>query len=75
MINHWDILGEYHWLINRKINETNEGFLGQVQYHVNKNMKLGVGYNFTSFSDDLRLIGSVNFAESTQASTMFLGSS
>lgn len=53
MIENWDILGEYHWLINREMNEVSQGFLGQAQYHINKNMKLGLGYNFTSFNDDL----------------------
>lgn len=29
------------------------GFLTAVYYHLHKNFKAGVGYNFTDFSDDM----------------------
>lgn len=52
----WDILSEYHWLISDLSNDKNEGCLISLEYHVNKNMKVGVGYNFTNFQDDLVII-------------------
>ncbi len=53
LIQNWDIMGEYHWLISRDAEDMSQGYLASVQYHVNTNMKVGVGYNFTSFDDDL----------------------
>lgn len=53
IVNNWDVLGEYHWLVSNTSHDKKEGCLASVQYHINKNMKVGVGYNFTSFTDDL----------------------
>jgi hypothetical protein len=53
IIKKWDIMGEHHWLISRDAEDMSQGYLVSVQYHVNNNMKVGVGYNFTSFDDDL----------------------
>lgn len=49
----WDVLVEGRHLMADQagINETS--FLGAVYRHVGNNFKVGVGYNFGSFSDDL----------------------
>ncbi|MEI4516500.1 MULTISPECIES: hypothetical protein [unclassified Stenotrophomonas] len=48
----WYALGEYRWL---DVDEggTQSGFLVGVDRDIGANFRLGVGYNFTRFSDDL----------------------
>lgn len=48
----WHALAEYRWLDVRD-GGTKQGFLVGVDRDLNKNFRLGVGYNFTEFSDDL----------------------
>ena len=48
----WDALAEYRWLDVRD-GGTKQGFLVGVDRDLNKNFRIGVGYNFTDFSDDL----------------------
>ena len=50
----WRISGEYHWLISNDDNEKKEGMMMGVDYDIHENLRVGVGYNFTDFSDDLR---------------------
>jgi hypothetical protein len=52
LIKSWDAMAEYHWL-NQENDGTNHGVLLGVYKHIGDNLKLGVGYNFSSFSDDL----------------------
>ncbi len=48
----WHALAEYRWL-DVKDGGTRSGFLVGVDRDINKNFRVGVGYNFTDFSDDL----------------------
>ena len=49
----WDGVAEYRILDVDEADDTRQGVLLSVDRHVNDNMKVGVGYNFTDFSDDL----------------------
>ncbi|WP_407353713.1 hypothetical protein [Luteimonas sp. R10] len=48
----WHALGEYRWL-DVKDGGTRQGFLVGVDRDLNRNFRIGAGYNFTDFSDDL----------------------
>jgi hypothetical protein len=48
----WHALGEYRWL-DVDDGGTRQGFLAGVDRDIGRNFRLGVGYNFTEFSDDL----------------------
>ena len=50
----WDGLAEYRWLRDRDGDNRREGALLGVYRHIGGNLKLGVGYNFTDFSDDIK---------------------
>lgn len=50
----WDALVEGRMLITGWSETTQVGVLAAVYKHMNENFKIGVGYNFGSFSDDLR---------------------
>ena len=52
-IKDWDFLGELRLLDVPSANDQRFGALVGVYRHVNENIKMGVGYNFTDFSDDL----------------------
>ena len=49
----WDALAQYHWMNSDSSQDSQHGALISVDRHVGKNMKIGVGYNFTDFTDDL----------------------
>ena len=49
----WDGLAEYRWLNVEETDELRKGALLGIERHINDNLKVGVGYNFTDFSDDL----------------------
>lgn len=55
----WKVLRHYDWLLELRslraaeLGERRSGFLTAGYYHVNENFKVGIGYNFTDFSDDL----------------------
>ena len=53
IINNWDILVEGRVLHAVEADQTEFGALAAVYRHFGDNMKVGVGYNFGSFSDDL----------------------
>lgn len=53
LINQWDINGEYRVLLNPLANDKKSGFLVAFYYRINPDFKIGAGYNFTDFSDDL----------------------
>ena len=48
----WHALGEYRWL-DVKDGGAKHGFLAGVDRDINKHFRIGAGYNFTRFSDDL----------------------
>ena len=53
MISAWDALLEFRWLDVDEANSTRAGWLAGVDRHFGDHLKLGIGYNFTDFSDDL----------------------
>ena len=53
LTNKWDAMGEYHWMNSKESKDIQHGAMISVDRHVGKNMKVGVGYNFTDFTDDL----------------------
>ena len=50
----WDAMAQYHWLNSDESQDTQHGAILSVDRHIGKNMKIGIGYNFTTFDDDLR---------------------
>lgn len=52
-VHRWDALMEYRLLDLPDAQDRREGSLLGLYRHVGKNIKFGVGYNFTDFSDDL----------------------
>lgn len=53
VVKYWDFLIEGRHLDLPDANDTRNGFLVGMYRHLGSNFKLGVGYNFTEFSDDL----------------------
>jgi outer membrane protein OmpA-like peptidoglycan-associated protein len=53
LVKEWDALVETRRLRVREAEDAQSGFLVGVYRHVTENVKIGVGYNFTNFSDDL----------------------
>ncbi|NVK35220.1 MAG: TonB-dependent receptor [Rhodobacteraceae bacterium] len=53
-IKNWDVLIEGRVLASPSAETTDFGALTAVYRHVGENFKVGLGYNFGSFSDDLR---------------------
>lgn len=49
---HWHALGEYRWL-EVKNGGARQGFLVGLDRDLGTNFRVGMGYNFTDFSDDL----------------------
>ena len=49
----WDGLAEVRTLELPNVNQRRRGALVTIYHHIGKNLKAGVGYNFTDFSDDL----------------------
>jgi hypothetical protein len=49
----WDAIAEYRSLSVREAATTRKGMLVGIYRHVTSNVKLGIGYNFTDYSDDL----------------------
>ncbi|NKC00023.1 MAG: DUF11 domain-containing protein [Pseudomonadales bacterium] len=49
----WDAMAEYRWLEQEEANNERGGYLVTLNRHVADNFKIGIGYNFTDFSDDL----------------------
>jgi len=52
-VNRWDALFEGRLLDLPDAQDRRSGLLTGIYRHVGKNLKFGVGYNFTDFSDDL----------------------
>ena len=53
LLKKWDALFEYRWLETEEQDDDKDGALLGVYRHVGKHMKVGAGYNFTDFNDDL----------------------
>jgi len=53
IVRKWDWLGEYRVLRATEAQDMRSGFLTALYYHVDKHAKVGIGYNFTDYSDDL----------------------
>ena len=51
----WDALAEYRWLSAINGDDRRSGALLGLYRHLGNNFKVGVGFNFTDFSDDLSL--------------------
>ena len=49
----WESMAEVRTLNLRDISQRRRGALGAIYRYIGKNLKVGVGYNFTDFSDDL----------------------
>jgi hypothetical protein len=49
----WDALAEYRWLEVDQNDSKRHGWLVGLDRHIGENFRVGVGYNFTDFSDDL----------------------
>jgi len=49
----WESLAEVRTLNLPDVNQRRRGALAAIYRHIGKNLKAGVGYNFTDFSDDL----------------------
>ncbi|MHB8764077.1 MAG: OmpA family protein [Deferrisomatales bacterium] len=49
----WDAVGEARTLSVTEAQSRRSGFLTALYYHLDQHLKLGVGYNFSDFSDDL----------------------
>ena len=58
VVKDWDLMAEYRFLADIGENNNTEnlkhGALVGVYKHIGENLKIGVGYNFSSFQDDLR---------------------
>ena len=54
IVNQWDALVEGRLLWNPDTNSTDLGVLAAIYRDIGDNFKIGIGYNFGSFSDDLR---------------------
>ncbi len=52
----WDALAEYRWLRVVENDSDRAGWLVGVDRHLGDHFRLGVGYNFTSFSDNLTVL-------------------
>jgi len=53
IVKQWDITAEFHYLDAQEAGDANYGALIGIYRHINKNTKVGVGWNFSDFSDDL----------------------
>ena len=53
LVSRWDLLLEYRVLDADDDESLRQGFLAGLDRHLGEHFKVGVGYNFTDFSDDL----------------------
>jgi flagellar motor protein MotB len=56
-LKHWELMAEGRALDLPDIGQRRSGYLGAVYMYLGKYMKMGAGYNFTDFSDDLTDLG------------------
>ncbi len=53
LVRRWDAMIEYRMLDTDDAGSSRDGWLLSVDRHINDHFRIGVGYNFTDFSDDL----------------------
>ncbi len=53
LVREWDALIEARRLQSHTTDDSRSGFLVGLYRHITDNVKIGAGYNFTNFSDDL----------------------
>ncbi|WKB56152.1 OmpA family protein [Eleftheria terrae] len=53
VVRQWDWLVELRSLRAEELKDRRTGWLTAGYYHLNENFKVGIGYNFTNFSDEL----------------------
>lgn len=53
MIRKFDFVGELRVLSTTEARDLRSGFLTAIYYHLDKYIKVGIGYNFTDFSNNL----------------------
>ena len=53
VVKKWDLIGEVRWLSTSLADDERFGALVGAYRHVGDHAKIGLGYNFSSFSDDL----------------------
>ncbi|MBI4309005.1 MAG: hypothetical protein HY591_01595, partial [Candidatus Omnitrophica bacterium] len=53
----WTLGGEYRKLTQMEAKDSKQGFLLEATRNINDNASLGIGWNFTQFSDDLTNLG------------------
>ena len=53
IVKSWDGLVEYRWLSVKENDDARQGVLAGLYRQIGGNLMVGVGYNFTDFSDDL----------------------
>jgi hypothetical protein len=50
---YWGLSGEYRILNQHQADDRKQGLLLEINRNIKDSLQLGVGYNFTRFSDDL----------------------
>jgi hypothetical protein len=53
LVRRWDWMLEWRTLRAKELQDRKSGWVTAAYYHVNENLKVGVGYNFTDYSDNL----------------------
>ena len=53
VMNSWEVYGQYQWLLDRANEDVLNGAIFGIYKNLDKNMKLGGGYNFSGFKDSL----------------------
>jgi len=53
MTRNWDASAEYRWMNSAESADVQHGASISVDRHIGNKMKVGIGYNFTDFDDDL----------------------
>lgn len=53
IMKNWDISCQYHWKVDSKYDEMEDGALVSFNKHIGDNFKVGLGYNFSRFDDNL----------------------
>lgn len=53
LVRNWDWMVEWRSLRAKELKDRKSGWVTAAYYHVNENLKVGVGYNFTDYSDNL----------------------
>ncbi len=53
LIREWDGLAEFRWRRNKESDDRRMGWLIDADRRINDFLRIGVGYNFTDFSDNL----------------------